>query len=76
MTFGATQILAFLKMRKTKPTRRPTETLTTTTPSENPKVPETQQNFVRVYPSSAPPRRLLQVPGKTQLGYDGSEELC
>ncbi|KAI4701948.1 hypothetical protein J4E89_010467 [Alternaria sp. Ai002NY15] len=76
MTFGATQILAYLKMRTNKPTKKPTENSTTTTPSEKPKVvdaalakvPSTQQNhFVRVYPSSAPPRYANRPAGSSRF---------
>ncbi|KAI4930423.1 hypothetical protein J4E85_005050 [Alternaria conjuncta] len=67
MTFGATQILSILRIRNNKPTKRPTETPTITTPSEKPEVPETQQNFVRVYPSSAPPRYTNRPAGSSRF---------
>ncbi|KAI4608909.1 hypothetical protein J4E83_008948 [Alternaria metachromatica] len=54
-------------MRNNKPTKRPTETPITTTPSEKPEVPETQQNFVRVYPSSAPPRYANRPAGSSRF---------
>ncbi|KAI4686680.1 hypothetical protein J4E81_008340 [Alternaria sp. BMP 2799] len=67
MTFGATQIMSILRMRNNKPTKRPTEPPITTTPFSKPKVPETQQNFVRVYPSSAPPRYTNRPAGSSRF---------